>query len=112
MLRNRLGSMQPVRNGVCGDWRLPDEAFLASFHLPSADRVEVLAAKNPMPREARIHFHECAHTYTVDGLTVPRSVTGLLHKYVREFDAQAAIRAMKGGARWEDNKRNSCKTVF
>ena len=93
--------MEPVRNGVCGDWRLPDDAFLASFHLPSADRMEVLAAKNPTQREGRIHFDEVAHTYTVDGLTVPRSATGLLHEYVRDFDAQAAIEAMKGGARWE-----------
>ena len=100
MFRRHVGPMEPVRNGVCGDWRLPDEAFLASFHLPSADRVEVLAAKNPMPREARIHFDESAHTYTVDGLTVPRSATGLVHKYVKEFDAQAAIDAMKGSARW------------
>jgi len=93
--------MQPVRNGVCGDWRLPDDAFLASFHLASADHVEVLAARNPMPREVRIQFDESAHTYTVDGLLVPRSVTGLLHKYVREFNAQAAIAAMKRGANWE-----------
>ena len=101
MLRRRLGPMQPVCNGVCGDWRFPDDAFLASFHLPGADRVEVLAAKNPMQREARIQFDEVAHTYTVDGLTVPRSATGLLHKYVRDFDAQTAIEAMKGGARWQ-----------
>ena len=58
----------------------------------------------PMQREARIQFDEVAHTYTVDGLTVPRSATGLLHKYVRDFDAQAAIEAMKGGARWEDKQ--------
>jgi hypothetical protein len=96
--------MEPARNGACGDWRLPDDAFLASFHLPGADRVEVLAAKNPMQREARIHFDEVAHAYTVDGLTVPRSATGLLHKYVRDFDAQAAIEAMKGGAWWEDKQ--------
>ncbi len=96
--------MEPVRNGVCGDWRLPDEAFLASFHLPSADRVEVLAARNPMPREARIQFDEVAHTYTVDGILVPRSATGLLHNYAKKFDAQAAIDAMKGGARWEDKQ--------
>ncbi len=104
MLRRRLGPMQPVCNGVCGDWRLPDDAFLASFHLPGADRVEVLAAKNPMQREARIQFDEVAHTYTVDGLTVPRSATGLLHNYAKEIDAQAAIEAMKGGALWEDKQ--------
>ena len=93
MLRRRLGSMEPVRNGVCGDWRLPDDAFLATFHLPGSDRMEVLAAKNPMKREGRIQFDESAHTYTVDGLTVPRSVTGLLHKCIgdriREFVGMA-----------------------
>ncbi len=97
--------MEPLRNGVCGDWRLPDEDFLASFALPGPrDRYEVLAEKHPFPRESRIHFNEATHVYTVDGLTVPRSVTGLLHKYVGEFNAMAAIEAMKRGPQWQFKK--------
>jgi len=80
-----------------------DNDFLASFTLPGYRR-DTLLELNPMPRETRVSFDERAHTYTVDGLLVPRSVTGLLHHYVSEFDPQAAIESMKNGSQWEEKR--------
>ena len=94
--------MTIVRHGDVGDWRLADEPFLASFRLPTAtDKRETLAIRNPFPREDRILFNETEHVYTVDGVQVPRSVTGLVHKFVESFDPRDAIEAMQNGARWE-----------
>ena len=88
-----------------GDWTLNDEDFLASFVLPGpADRHDALATLHPMPRESRVRFDEKSHTYRVDGIIVPRSVTGLLHQYVSEFNLQAAIESMKSGTRWEERR--------
>ena len=48
-----------VKNGLVGDWRLSDEEFTASFHLPHAcDRAETLKAANPFPSDEVIHFDE------------------------------------------------------
>jgi hypothetical protein len=66
-----------------GDWRLPDEEFLASFKLPgSEERCTERQAKNPIgPREGRIVFFEAEHVYQIDGVRAPRSVTGLIHSH-------------------------------
>ena len=99
--------MTIVRNGDVGDWRLGDEPFLASFRLPSAaDKCESLASRNPFPREGRILFNETQHVYTVDGVRVPRSVTGLVHKFVESFDPRHAIEAMQNGAHWEVKRQS------
>ena len=84
------------------DWRLPDEQFLAEFKLPGpSERCFALSAKNPMARENRIVFHEESHRYTVDGIQIPRSVTGLVHAYqASHFDPMVAIEAMKRGKNW------------
>ena len=98
--------MSVVRNGDVGDWRLSDEAFLASFRLPSAaDRCEALASRHPFPRECRIIFEEKEHLYFVDGVQVPRSVTKLVHQFVDDFDPFEAIEAMQQGAGWELKRR-------
>ena len=83
-----------------GDWRLPDAEFLASFRLPQRGAGK-LALLNKLPREERIHFDEESHTYTFRGVLVPRSVTGLLHRYASDFDPRAALMAMKNGKDWE-----------
>ena len=102
----RFGSsgseMTMVRHGTVGDWRLADEPFLASFRLPTAaDKCETLASRNAFPREDRITFDENEHIYTVDGVRVPKSVTGLVHESVHGFDPRDAIEAMQKGAYWE-----------
>ena len=93
--------MAQISNGVVGDWRLSDDDFLATFRLPSdADKHETLQATNPLIREGRIKFDEITHTYTVDGIKVPISVTGLIHQFCQDFDAHAAIETMKAND-WE-----------
>ena len=73
-----------VKNGLVGDWRLSDGEFTASFHLPRAsDRVETLKKANPFPSDEQIHFDEESHTYRVNGVVVPLSVTGLIHRNAR-----------------------------
>ena len=86
-----------VRHGEVGDWRLAGEDFLRSFRKPgAAEKHDVLALRNPLPRDARIHFEEESHTYTIDGAHVVRcSVTKFLHHFTRDFDADAAVAAMK-----------------
>ena len=54
-----------------------------------------------MAREKRIVFYEDSHTYTVDAIKVPRSVTGLVHAYeASHFEPMVAIEAMKRGKNW------------
>ena len=97
--------MAVVRNGEVGDWRLPDDEFLASFRLPSRDDGGPLAVLNPLARDKRISFDELSHTYTIDGrVLVPRSVTGLLHEFTSEFNPERALRMMKQGREWEYKK--------
>ena len=89
-----------IKNGVVGDWRLSDEEFTASLHLPCAcDRVETLRRANPFPSDEQIHFDEESHTYTVNGVVVPLSVTGLIHRHARTFDPIAAIKNMRAETR-------------
>ena len=43
--------------------------------------------------------------YWIDGFVkVPRSVTGLVHAYGWDFDAHAAVTAMKRSARWPEKR--------
>ena len=89
------------------DWRLPDVKFLAAFRLPGGDeRCMELAEQNRLwPREARITFHESTHTYEINGVRAPRSVTGLVHSYAASsFKPWEAVAAMKAGRRWEERR--------
>ena len=89
-----------IKNGLVGDWRLSDSEFTASFHLPHAgDKVEALQKANPFPSDEQIHFDEESHTYEVNGVSVPLSVTGLIHRYARVFDPSAAIQNMRAETR-------------
>lgn len=91
-----------VRNGLVGDWRLPDAEFCASFRLPgAADKVGDLERSNPLLRDTRVVFEEERHVYYIDGrVRAPRSVTQLVHQFAQEFDAPTAIAAMRRGRNW------------
>ena len=90
-----------VRNGIVGDWRLGDEEFMAAFRLPQAsEKLDTLQRKNPMPGDSRICFDEATHTYTVDGIKVPCSVTALVRKFSSGFDARAHIERMRSKESW------------
>ena len=95
-----------VAHGDVGDWRLPDEEFLRSFHLPST-RCDILRERHPFPRESRILFNELAHTYTIDGNDVmPRSVTGLIHQFTSAFDADSTIAQIMARESWAWKQRD------
>lgn len=96
-----------VPNGCVGDFRKGDAEFISTFRLPgAAERCTELQVKNPLgPREERIVFHEEGHIYEVDGVRVPRSVTGLVHGYSSDsFKPLEAVRAMKCGKRWQEKR--------
>ena len=82
------------------DWRLSDDDFVHQFRLPRKGFGE-LAVENPFPREDRVQFDEETHTYTIDGATAPRSVTGLLNSYENHFDPERALSAMQNGHSWK-----------
>ena len=100
--------MQLVRNGDVADWRLQDAEFLSTFTLPRS-RWEFLARRNPVARDARISFDEKEHVYHVDGIRVPRSVTGFLHAFTEEFNAYEAIVSMQHGYDWETKREKYLK---
>ena len=51
-----LSTPSLVRHGEVGDWRLDGDAFLRGFRKPgAAEKHDVLAILNPLPRDARIH---------------------------------------------------------
>ena len=52
------------------------------------------------PRDQHIEFIQSTHTYLVNGKALPLSVTGLVHRFAQEFDADLAIEKMRGSVRW------------
>lgn len=89
-----------IKNGLVGDWRMSDEAFAKSFHLPHTnDKTEALKSLHPFPSDEQIQFDEELHTYTVDGIAVPLSVTALIHQYTRAFEPSIAVQSMRAGTR-------------
>lgn len=94
--RRRGEASTQISNGVVGDWRLPDDKFLSSFQaLAEAQPCNTLAEKHKMPREERLEFRAESHTYYVDGIRVPRSVTGFLQNFRVEFDPKQAIASLR-----------------
>ena len=99
----RERGLRLIPNGYIGDWRLPDEDFLKTFKTTgNLTQCDLLASRNKIPREGRIHFDCDSHVYHVDGDRVPRSVTGFLHGFCANFDVGAAIAAYR---RREDTNR-------
>ena len=82
------------------DWRLSNDDFVRQFRLPKKGFGK-LAVDNPFPREERVQFDEENHKYTIDGVVVPRSITGLLSLYENKFDPEQAMNAMQHGHFWE-----------
>ena len=76
-------------------WQLSDAQFVRLF--PTLPRVLPLKTQNPFPREDRAVFVEDGHAYFVDGIRVPRSVTGLVHAFASHVDPVRAARCMKHG---------------
>jgi hypothetical protein len=104
-------TLSSVPNGLVGDWRLSDSEFLASFVLPgAAQKVNVLEARFPLPRDRRIVFEEERHLYFIDKVTrAPRSVTKIIHSVAGEFDAPSAIASMRRGRNWPQKRLHFLK---
>ena len=83
------------------DWRLSDLPFLEAFEsFGAAGKFTELQLRHPLPREDRIVFHEGPHKYEVDGITVPRSATSLIHSYcLAAFDPAQALASMSATKR-------------
>ena len=89
-----------VKNGIGGDWRDDDKKFLASFHLAKPDiKAGTLKLRNPFPSDALIELDEESHTYMVDGIAVPLSVTALVHRFAHPFNPKDAIASMREATR-------------
>ena len=78
------------------DWRLPDGDFIQAFEsFGTLPKFTTLRRLHPLPREDRIEFYEKTHKYEIDGITVPRSVTSLIHSYcVAPFDPVKTLASM------------------
>ncbi len=75
----------------------PDDFYAFDVALPA---VRFLADLHPHERDGRLQFHQDTHTYVLDGVPLPGSVTGLIHEFSQGFDEDDAIRKMKRGAVW------------
>ena len=85
-----------IKNGIVGDWRADDREFLLSFHLPNAEvKSETLKVQNPFSSDGRVELDEESHTYMLDGIVVPLSVTSLIHRFARPFNPREAIASMR-----------------
>ena len=60
-----------------------------------------LKEKNPHERDARIHFDEEPHIYTIDGSSDFTSVTTWVHSHFSHFDADKIIDKMMKGRNWK-----------
>ena len=90
------GARGAVSISDVADWRLDDDAFRASFRLPTCrEKYEFLARMHPHVRDDRIIFEEEAHKYFVDGAEIPCSVTTMLKEYEHSFDADAVLMNMR-----------------
>ena len=91
-----------LSQSLVGDWRLPDDQFLASFRLPREEgRVDPLAALHPLPREACLHLDAEAHVYYFEGRPVPRSVTALVKSYGTAFDPKRVAEDRLAAPSWQ-----------
>jgi hypothetical protein len=52
------------------------------------------------PRDLDVVFRAIDHKYFVRGVPTLGSVTGLIHRFARDFDADEIIYAMQRGSRW------------
>ena len=98
--RNSIGPTMVPLNRLA-DWRLSDADFLKKIESSgTAEKFTELRRRHPLPREQRIVFHEGPHKYEVDGITVPRSATSLIHSYCpAPFDPATALASMKAAKR-------------
>jgi hypothetical protein len=87
-------------NDRCGVPAMPSPPtnFLVEC-MPHVD-ADVLKHLHSHNRDAMLTFIASSHTYYINGEPSLGSVTGLVHKFADEFNADAVIMAMQNGRRW------------
>lgn len=81
----------PVVPAAPQDWLAP---------LVSLPEVTWLSTLNEHPRDYRLQFFADEHMYLLDGMPTCGSVTGLVHSFCEEFDADLVIERMINGRKW------------
>ena len=103
-------NLRIVTQNDVGNHALPDEEFLASYHIPGQeDRIESFLDNKLSERDDRMLFDEVNHVYYVDGIRVPISATTLLGQFHSHFDADDAIKKMRGGRNWRNKQLDYMK---
>ena len=69
------------------------------FTIPSVS-CDLLRLAHKHPRDDSIRFVEKTHTYYLRECKIPLSVTGLVHTFAAEFDADKAIQCVMQSRRW------------
>lgn len=74
------------------------------------ERCDILAGKNPHPRDEHIVYVDETHSYFLDGKKLPLSVTGLWSAYFPHFDADATLD--KYFANWVADPKSKYHTLI
>ena len=74
-------------------------ANFLEFTIPSVS-CDLLRLAHKHPRDDSIRFVEETHTYYLRECRIPLSVTGLVHTFAAEFEADKAIQCMMQSRRW------------
>jgi hypothetical protein len=75
------------------DVRIP-RLFYSHFH---GWEVTLLSDLNGHPRDSRLRFVAESHKYFIDGMETLGSVTGVVHRFAQDFDADRVSAAMMAG---------------
>lgn len=107
-VEERLAVDSPVRPSVDDfptGWKphplppYPEGFTKETFVLPE-HQTRLSSVLNPHPLDDRIRFDEAPHIYYIDGVAASVSVTGLVHPFCNEFDADKAIQMMRKSKNW------------
>ena len=85
------------------DWIVPQIPLTPTSFLidvPDASEPTFLKDLHPHDRDKHIVFVKDSHTYYVNGIPTLGSVTGLIHRFAQELDADSIIAKMMKGSRW------------
>ena len=89
----------PVQEGVCLPSIPPPPTDWLREKPPAVDAT-FLSSINQHVRDKSLTFEPTLHKYRIDDVPTLGSVTGLIHEFCGEFDADVAIKLMKSSSRW------------
>lgn len=56
------------------------------------ERLTTLEQKNPHPMDARVRYVDETHTYYLDGVALPASITAIIHSLFPQFDPEGTVK--------------------